>query len=695
MTIPPARSDPHAPAHRNAPDLARLPIRLNLRAISLAEGLRAALSVAAIIAINERLHWPALNEAALAALWTCLCDPGGPIRRRLPVLLSFAASGAVLVAGVGLARGLGMPVALPLGAFGLFALTFARVYGQTGQQFGTLLCFAVILALDRALPNLSAAASVAAGFLAGGLWATVLTLVIWRVHPFLPARRAVAEVYRRLAALATDLNALLSADSDPARWEAHAREHRGAVREAIEAARAVVFDTVRTRGAIGVRGGHSVIRLEAADQMFGALIGLSDLAEQGTGLERHAASRLLRRLRPLLLTLGRANLDEGAARNPRIGRSIDAMAAEAAALPETDPLRPLATRIVERLRIAHTLALPENFLPGIALAGRRAPLLQRVVQPVRANLSWRSAALRHALRIVVMATPALAFTMVRFNQFDHWLTITIVATMQPYFALTYARALERVGGTALGGLVAAAVGLVCTTPLAIAAAMFPLAVVAFAVRAVSLGLFMAALTPLIVLLVETGVPGTAEWSIAWARFAFTTLGGIVAVGAGFVLWPTWEPERLPQEARAAIGAHGVYAEAALAAVSGAGAAAVDVARRGAGVASNSLEASISRALTEPGAAGRDRLEAALVIDAALRRCAGRLAAMQLDPARLRAALSPEALAAWRDWIGGAMRALAAGVTTLPPRPDVPEADSPVRIARQIELMAGAMARLAG
>ena len=195
--------------------------------------------------------------------------------------------------------------------------------------------------------------------------------------------------------------------------------------------------------------------------------------------------------------------------------------------------------------------------------------------------------------------------------------------MQPYFALTYTRALERVGGTALGGLAAAASALVCTTPLAIAAAMFPLAVVAFAVRAVSLGLFMATLTPLVVLLVETSVPGTSEWSIAWARFALTTAGGVIAVAAGFLLWPTWEPERLGQEARAAIGAHGAYAEAVLAAIAREEpATTVEAARRGAGVASNSLEASISRALTEPGSTGRDRLEAALVIDAALRRVAG-------------------------------------------------------------------------
>lgn len=178
-----------------ARDLARLPIGLNLRAISLAEGLRAALSVAVIIALNERLHWAALNEAALAALWTCLCDPGGPIRRRLPVLLSFAALGASVTAGVGLARGLGLPVALPLGAFGLFALSFVRVHGQAAGVLGALLSFALILALDRPLPDLATAGALAAGFVGGALWAIVLTLVIWRLHPFLPARRAVAEVY--------------------------------------------------------------------------------------------------------------------------------------------------------------------------------------------------------------------------------------------------------------------------------------------------------------------------------------------------------------------------------------------------------------------------------------------------------------------------------------------------------------------
>ena len=58
--------------------LRRLSASLNLQALSLAEGLRAALSVAVIIALNEYFHWPPLIEAALGALNTCLADPGGP-----------------------------------------------------------------------------------------------------------------------------------------------------------------------------------------------------------------------------------------------------------------------------------------------------------------------------------------------------------------------------------------------------------------------------------------------------------------------------------------------------------------------------------------------------------------------------------------------------------------------------------------
>lgn len=677
----------------SAPDLARLPISVNLRAISLAEGFRAALSVSVIIALGQFIDFPPLREAALGALLTCICDPGGPISRRIPVLLSFTFLGALVTAGFGLVRELGPAYALPLGVLGLFCSSFARVYGQAPQQLGGLLSTVQILALDRGDASVTEAGIIGLSFIGGALWATLLTMVIWRIYPFLPARKAVSECYRQLADLVGDLHALTrTPGTSDADWDAHARIHRRAARDAIEAARTIVMDTLRARGAASNRAAQAVIRMETADQIFGALIAMSDMLEHGSDEERRAVERVLRRMRPVLLILARAVLTEDTSTHGRIDRAIEAIAADEALLPQGSPIIGVIDRIANRLRIAHTVVIPANRPLAASTAGDAPPLWQQVIRPLRANLTWKSPALRHAVRTAVTAAPALAFTMFWFTPYDHWLTITIVATMQPYYSLTYTRAIERIAGTAAGGVIAALVGLVCTTPIGIAVAMFPLAMLALAVRAVSLGMFMAALTPLIVLLVETGAPDTGEWQIAVTRAALTTIGGIIAVGSGLLLWPARERELVAAEVRNAIAAHGAYAEADFSSLIGeTTSTARGQARRAAGVASNTLEALITRAMLDPTRKNPEKLEAAMVVDAALRRCAGRLSTLPHDPAIQ--TLDPAKIRIWRDWVAGSLRLLANGQTDLPPRPENTGIEALGRIARQIELMAGAADRL--
>ena len=199
--------------------------------------------------------------------------------------------------------------------------------------------------------------------------------------------------------------------------------------------------------------------------------------------------------------------------------------------------------------------------------------------------------------------------------------------------MTLTRAAERITGTVLGGAVGAAVAIACPTPAAMAVALFPLAVLALAVRAVNFALFMACVTPVIVLLVELARPGQSQLDLALMRGLYTLAGGVLALLFSALLWPAWEPARLLGELRAAIAAHGRYACAELAALLGEAApAAVEQARRAAGVASNNVEASLQRVLLEPARGETDRLEAALTIDAALRRMAGRVSALQVDAA---------------------------------------------------------------
>ncbi|MBV8522812.1 MAG: FUSC family protein [Acetobacteraceae bacterium] len=663
--------------------LEKLGITADLSAIRLAEGVRAAFSTALIVAANEWLNWPLLMQAALAALFTCLCDAGGPIQRRVPALLTFAMLGAALWASMGLIRGFGLPVALPVACLTLFITSFARVWGQAGLQMGTLLSVITILGLDEPLDR-TQAGLIAGYFLAGSFWATLVTMVLWPIYPFLPARRMVAEAYRALARLVDDLRRMLDI-ANPGEWAEHARQHRSMVRTRIEQARGMVLDTVRARGAVRGRASQSLIRVEAAEQLFAALLALDEVLER-EGRHTHP-DLVMRHVRAVLNALAHGILTDSTRANRQIAATIDMIEAETAALPES--LRPIMEAIADRLRIALTLAIPANYLPDSGI-GERSPLLRRFITPVLANLNWQSLALRHAARAAMAAAPALAFTLSHYRPYEHWLTIILVTTLQPYFGVTVTRVLERIGGSVLGGVIAAFLGLVCTTPLALAAAVFFFATLTFTLRQVSFGLFQVMLTPLIILLLELNQPDTSEWVIAGIRILYTAIGALLALVACLALWPSWEPNRLVQEVRKAIEAHRDWADLVLKVLLGeAEDEQIDPARRAAGLASNNLEVSISRASLEPKITGREQLEAVMVIDAALRRMAGRLAALQINPA-IKDGVSVEAVRTWRDWLERAMDAVLAGQG--PPRRPATGPEAFLRLARQMELISGALTR---
>jgi uncharacterized membrane protein YccC len=354
-------------------DPTRLPIGLDLRAISIAEGVRAGLAAALPVAASVWLDQPLLSLAALGALLTCIVDPGGPLRRRLPILLGFVVAGAMLLGGFGLIRHAGIGATL-LAAFpALFCTGFIRVWGAPAQALGNLL--AVVLLLGAGDPAADGAALLGAAlFAAGGAWAMLLTFAIWRIYPYGPARRAVADVWDALAQFSRTLQRLLEAENrgerhSDAAWESHARASRGAVRAAIEQARVTLMQTVNARGPASGPAAQNLMRLEAADQLFAVMIALSDHLENADAATRQAAPTLLRRLRPLLRVLASATEREQVARLPRLERSITAIAQAAQGAPV---LAPVAHAIAERLRVATRLIDPAQYLPGSGSQAMRA-----------------------------------------------------------------------------------------------------------------------------------------------------------------------------------------------------------------------------------------------------------------------------------------------------------------------------------
>ncbi len=656
-------------------DPTRLPVGLDLRALSIAEGVRAGLAAALPVAAAAWLQYPSLSLAALGALLTCICDPGGPLRRRLPLLITFVIVGALLLSGFGLIRAAGIPATLALALPVLFATACARIWGAPAAAIGNLLAVILILGTDEPL-HAAQALRMAATFAAGGAWALLLTLALWRIYPYGPARRAVADVWDALAHKTGDLQRLLRAEAaghpqTEGDWEAHARATRGAVSNAIERARAILMETLDTRGPASASATLNLMRLEAADQVFVALIALSDQLEHAPAQTHQAARPLLRRLRALLRVLAIATEREHAERASRLDRTIAAIQAE-----PSFALQALAARLAERLRTATRLIAPAHLLPGTtAQLEAGIPLRRRLLAPAQANLTWRSATLRHAVRVCLVTTAALAATLARHGAYTHWLTITLVLVMQPFFATTWQRTLERVAGTLLGGAVAAALSVVTHSRLSLACLLPVLGALALAVRQVSYGVYIAVYTPVVILLVEQVRPHESQIHIALARAGYTIAGGLIAILANLVLWPAWQPVQVAQDLHAAITAHAAYARAVLLPTG------EDLAsrRRQAGLTSNNLEASLQRAMHEPRRGQRDRLQATLMADGALRRIAGRLSAISIGP-------KLEAGEPVRAWIPAALLA-AAEASPLPARPPASEGSQQLdTLAQQVALL---------
>ncbi len=675
-----------ADARPRLTDRAGLPLAggslaLNFRAVSLLEGVRAAIAVAGTLGAGAVLGLPQLGLAALGALLACFTDPGGALRARLPPMLVFGVGGAICLGLFRLLDGVSPLLAIPVAGFGIFCCSLARIYGQGGLLAGNLLGVTIVLALGMPTGSPVAALHAAFGFWAGAAEAAILTLALWRIRPFGPARAALADAALALAELARDLAARKADAEGETGFDLHARGHRRAVREAIERARAVTQATLRRRGAASQRANALVLRIATFDQLFGALIALGeDMAARGT--DDPAVRRAVAGIGDVLAAMAPA-LEAGQSLDTASFRAALAALRDGVAIDGGDPAlrRPLAASL-DRLSVLITV----SNAPGAPVAAESAQpgLKEAILAPLRSNLTLASVPLRHALRTALVATLVLAFVAWLGNPFGHWLAITVILVLQPHFSATWVRAVERVGGTVAGGLLAAGIGLLVHTRQELAMAMVPLTLFAFAVRGVNYSAWVVLLTPMIVLLIEQIDPGANQWVVAASRVGFTLAGGILAVAANLALWPSFEGNRLGAARREAVAAHRAYLVATFAHLAG-DAPPPEAARRQAGLASNNLEASIARVMMEPHRDDDKLLRAAIVTDAALRRTAGRLAALALEPrlevaARAGCRAWGEVLAAWFD----------------PALPDPPPLPLPVglpaiddglaRLARQAELV---------
>jgi uncharacterized membrane protein YccC len=231
--------------------------------------------------------------------------------------------------------------------------------------------------------------------------------------------------------------------------------------------------------------------------------------------------------------------------------------------------------------------------------------LSGTLATLRANLSLRSAACRHAIRLAACVALGDAVGRGLDLHRSYWLPMTVAIVLKPDFASTFSRGLLRLAGTFAGLIFATALfHLLPAAPAAQVAAIVALMYVLRCWGPANYGIFVAAVTGMIVLLLA--MAGVSPREVIVARGLNTALGGAIALAA-YWLWPTWERTRVQDAMAQMLDAYREYFRVIRESYIQPEASfedALDRARLAARLARSNLEASFDRLRTEPGTTPR-------------------------------------------------------------------------------------------
>ncbi len=635
-----------------------------LSSLQWTRGLRAGLAVSVAMAGCHLLGRP-MGWAALGGFEAILVDNGGPYRSRLATMGTLMAGGTVgcVIASMTAPHLVWSCVAAA--AF-CFAVTFARVMSQPIASTSVIILVIYFAGVGAAEHTFAGALGNAFEFVLGGAWAAALSLVLWPLDPFRPARLGVAGCYQMLATFTAGLawTRPHSVEREAMRSRTHAFQR--AMRVKMEEARRALGATAARSSSRTVQARNLTVLLETADLLFAETLRWTELFERADDAAAQAAMGeavhwLSGGERAIAAGLAHRPADGGASFAPEGSHSMKYVRGRAA--------------VAERLRqesgvVAHLGTDEQDALQNVEIAfeavravwsgseRRAASVLPdepersglgwaaKVREALRANWTRDSVMLHHALRVAIVAVVDLLLLRVVHVRHGTWMATASIIVLQPYGSAATRRGLQRVLGTIAGGVLAAALAASIHNEAVTIAVITFASVMALALYTVNYGWYAFFLTPTFVLM---SLPHLRDWRYAGVRMGTTIVGALVAVVAMRVLWPQQEEGHLRKLLARAATAEAEYLRAVVRFWAAgeqsrreAERAVLAPARRAAGLLILEAEETLDRLMLEPSFGrrhgGSDRRMEALTFITYLRRLmrsAGMLASVGLPEAHAR------------------------------------------------------------
>jgi uncharacterized membrane protein YccC len=568
--------------------------------------------------------------AALGGFEAILADTGGPYRSRLANLATLSLGGA---AGLflGCVAGRSLVWALPVTVAFCFLWSYLGVLGQPFSSAGLLVQVIYICGVGAPPAPWPLALEWSLLLLAGGAWAAVLSLFLWPLDAYRPARSAVGDCYKELASFLGSVADLASrarpggAKPTTALWHRLAKHHQYRIRRAVELGWKAVANVRAERMAESVRGRQLVVLLESADMLIARTIALAEHLEHQSSAEGspcfdRGLSGLdeLRFAEQWIAMLLARRRNQGPADSQARIAEIEALPRKLEGCLNTPDANNRfmlmqvteAASLLEAAIESATLLQMGESRPAVkgakhASAGHFGYVYERLgflrqgpnLESLAANFTRKSLMLRHAARVAFVCGIDVALILAFHIDHGYWLLLTSLIVLQPHVSGTLRRGLERIGGTVGGGILAAVLAVALHSHWTTAAVLFPLALLALAILPVSYAGFVFFLTPAFVL---AWLPYSGDWQLALVRTANTLGGAVISVLAMLFLFPVYERDRAPEFLRASLAADRNYLAVLAESWRGRSRSSrlVANARRATGLAHNDTEESLERLLAE-------------------------------------------------------------------------------------------------
>jgi uncharacterized membrane protein YccC len=493
------------------------------------------------------------------ALFVSLTDTPGPIHHRRNGMIAAVLLNTIVVLLTALTRDYQWLLVAQIVILS-FLLTMLTVYGSRAGAVGTLALVVMLLnllSIQEEYNALTGSMLIAAG----GIWYTLFSLLLAGIRPYRPVEQALGEHLIAMAEYIRARAAFYREGADLEKCFHRVMKEQSDVRNIQQQTQELLFKTRRLVADASPKSRSlMMIYLDSLDLFEQSMYAYQDYERIHKTLEN---TGLLNRYYGLIHELAAGleyigitvQMGNPVRRDFDLNRRISELKAatdeqlqkggEGERSDSLEALNKILNNVREITNRINRIILYTRMEADSGTSFETAQKISRIAatQPLsfkilRQNLTLRSDAFRHAIRLTAAMIMGYVVSVFLSLEHSYWVLLTIVTILRPAYALTKKRNIERVAGTLAGIIIVSTILWFISAPTVLLAILVVSMLIGYSLLRVHYFTFVVFLTIFVVISLYFLNPGDFP-SLVGERLIDTVIGSAIAFLVSRFIFPVW------------------------------------------------------------------------------------------------------------------------------------------------------------